>query len=183
MDAAWLFLPLLGSFAAHAPVLKFDWLRGLKGPIDGGRTLGGRRLLGDHKTWRGAVVMAGGTFAATLLLALWPGYWSRLPPPVQSTTPLSLAALLGAAVVLSELPTSFLKRRLEVPPGERLRSPAGVLLSVYDQGDFVVGIWLALLPVWVMPLKQAAVAFVVVSAAHLAVSLVGYALGARRTIL
>jgi hypothetical protein len=182
-EAAWLFLPLVGSFVAHAPVLKFDWMRPLNRPIDGGRVLRGRRLLGDHKTWRGAIVMSAGTAAATLVLSRWPWYWSRLPDAVQAAGPLSLAALMGLGIVLAELPTSFLKRRLDVAPGQRLRSPAGVLLSIYDQGDFVPGIWLALLPIWVMPLKQAAVSFVIVSAVHLGISVIGYAMGARRTIL
>jgi hypothetical protein len=51
------FVPVLGAPLAHAPVLRFDLLKPLKRPIDGGRTLNGRRLLGDNKTWRGAPVL------------------------------------------------------------------------------------------------------------------------------
>jgi hypothetical protein len=59
-SAPWLFLPVLGAPLAHAPVLRYDLLPALKRPIDGGRTLGGRRILGDNKTWRGAAVMFAG---------------------------------------------------------------------------------------------------------------------------
>ena len=59
---------MLGAPVAHAPILRFDFLQTLKKPIDGGRTLRGRRLLGDNKPWRGALVMAVGVEAATLAL-------------------------------------------------------------------------------------------------------------------
>jgi hypothetical protein len=66
MHARWLFLPVGGAWIAHAPVLRWDLAPRLNRPIDGGRTLRGRRLFGDNKTWRGALVMGGGVFAATL---------------------------------------------------------------------------------------------------------------------
>jgi hypothetical protein len=50
---------------------------------------------------------------------------------------------------------------------------------VLDQGDFVFGIWVLLLPVWVMSVPQAAFVFVVVVAAHLVINVIGYAIGAR----
>jgi len=44
---------VLGAPVAHAPILRFDFLQTLKKPIDGGRTLRGRRLLGDNKPGAG----------------------------------------------------------------------------------------------------------------------------------
>ena len=76
-----------------------------------------------------------------------------------------------------------MKRQLDIPPGERRRSVLGVLVSLWDQGDFVPGVWLALAPVWVMPVRQVAFSFVVVAVLHLLISMVGYAIGARRTVL
>jgi hypothetical protein len=61
------FVPVLGAFVAHAPVLRFDLLQRLKPPIDGGATFRGRRLFGDNKTWRGALVMSCGIVLATLV--------------------------------------------------------------------------------------------------------------------
>ena len=47
-------------------VIARDWLRWARRPIDGGLELGGRRLFGDNKTWRGVVVVvpASAAFAA-----------------------------------------------------------------------------------------------------------------------
>ena len=64
--APWTLLPVLGAPLLHAPVLRFDLLTAVKRPIDGGRTFGGRRILGDNKTWRGALVMVTGVEAAAL---------------------------------------------------------------------------------------------------------------------
>ena len=182
-DAPWLFLPLVGSLIAHLPVLRFDLLPSLKRPVDGGTTLRGRRLLGDNKTWRGMLAMSTGVLAATLLLSRWPWYWSKLPDEVRAAGPLVFGALAGLGTVLAELPGSLVKRQLDIAPGDQRRSPAGLLLSIWDQGDFVPGVWLLLLPVWRMPLAQLATSFAVVAACHLALSVAGYALGVRRTIL
>jgi hypothetical protein len=48
-----------------------------------------------------------------------------------------------------------------------------------DQGDFVLGIWVLLLPVWVMPVWQLLLAFAVVTAVHLVINVIGYGIGAR----
>jgi CDP-2,3-bis-(O-geranylgeranyl)-sn-glycerol synthase len=175
------FAPLPGAWLTHAPVLRFDLLPTLDRPIDGGATLRGRRLLGDNKTWRGALVMFLGVLCAALLLSLWPAYWDALPHGIREAGPAAFGALVGIGTVAGELPNSFLKRRLGIAPGATRRSPAGVLLALLDQGDVVLGIWVALLPIWVMTPLEAAAAFAAVVAVHLATNLVGYALGARRT--
>ena len=177
------FLPVLGSFLLHAPVLRFDLLSGLARPLDGSATLGGVRIFGDNKTWRGVLVMGTGAFAATLALRAWPWYAAHLPAALRAAHPLDLAVRIAVGTVVAELPGSFVKRRLGIAPGERLRSPAGWVLSLWDQGDFVPGIALMLAPVWVMPWPQVAASCVVVSALHVAVSAAGFAAGARRTVL
>ncbi len=179
MEAIWVFVPVLGAFLAHAPVLRFDLLRSLKRPIDAGRTWRGRRLLGDNKTWRGAIVMFAGVMVATVLLARWPAYWSRLPTAVQTAGPALFGLLLGLGTVSAELPNSFVKRQLDVAPGTQRASLAGVLLALLDQGDFVLGAWLLLAPIWVMSFGQALTAFGAVVVVHLIVNLLGYAIGAR----
>jgi CDP-2,3-bis-(O-geranylgeranyl)-sn-glycerol synthase len=176
----WVFVPVLGAYLAHAPVLRFDLLPGLKRPLDGGATLRGRRVLGDNKTWRGALTMFAGVLAATLLLSRMPAYWQRLPDEIREAGPIAFGILLALGVVLGELPNSFLKRQLDIAPGRRRASPAGVALAVFDQGDFVLGVWLLLAPIWTMTVPQALLAFAVVVLVHLVVNLVGYAIGARR---
>lgn len=179
----WLFLPMLGALVAHAPVLRFDLFPALKRPLDAGRCWRGRRLLGDNKTWRGAITMTVGAALATLALCQWPWFWSRLPPEIQRAGALPYALLLALGAVLAELPNSFLKRQLDIAPGKQRGSLVGALISIFDQGDFVVGVWIALLPIWVMSITQAAIAFVAVVAVHSVTNLIGYAIGARTSPL
>ncbi len=66
-------------------------------PVDfGGTWRDGHRLLGDHKTWRGLVTgIAGGTLVAPLLGISW-----------------STAAGAASLVMMGDLATSFIKRRM-----------------------------------------------------------------------
>jgi CDP-diglyceride synthetase len=179
VSALWVFVPVLGAPILHAPVLTFDLLKGLKQPLDFGATISGKRVFGDNKTWRGAIVMLVGVVSAAALLSLWPWYWHKLPDEIQDAGPWLYGFLLGLGVVVGELPNSFLKRRIGIAPGTRRRNLGGALLSLYDQADFVLAIWVLLLPIWTMSVGEAAIAFVVVTAVHMAINVVGYAVGAR----
>jgi hypothetical protein len=176
-----LFVPMLGAPLLHAPVLRLDAFQRLKRPLDGGLTFRGRRIFGDNKTWRGALFMFSGVLVATLILSAVPGYWRRLPLPVQARSPWLLGALLGLGVVVGELPNSFLKRQLRIGPGARKQGIPGLFLSIFDQGDFVPVVWLLLAPIWTIPFGELVLAFAVVVAIHLALNLLGFAIGARRT--
>ncbi len=176
----WVIAPVLGGYLAHAPVLRFDLLSRLARPIDGGATLGGRRVLGDNKTWRGAVVMSAGVLAATLLLSLWPTCYRQWPAPLHSHRVL-FGLLLALGFVAGELPNSFIKRQLDIEPGGRRTSPFGIVLAIVDQADFVPAVWLTLSPLWLMPAAQALVVFVVVVIGHTMINVLGYAIGARKT--
>src|SRR3954471_17661916 len=179
MHARWLFLPVGGAWIAHAPVLRWNLAPALNRPIDAGRTFRGRRLFGDNKTWRGALVMGGGVFAATLAAHRSAWYRDRLPAPARDLSPRLLGALLAFGTVAGELPNSLMKRQLDIAPGAQRGSAAGLVLSLLDQGDFVPAIWLLLAPVWRMSPRQALDAFATVAAVHSGVNVVGYAIGAR----
>src|SRR3954452_11666424 len=179
MHARWLFLPRGGACIPHAPVLRWNLVRSLKRPIDAGRTLRGRRLFGDNKTLRGALVMGGGVFAATLAAHRSAWYRARLPAPLREVSPGMLGALLAVGTVAGELPNSLMKRQLDIAPGARLGTAAGLALTLLDQGDFVLAIWLLLAPLWRLPARQALDAFAAVAAVHSGVNVVGYAIGAR----
>jgi hypothetical protein len=176
-----LFVPMLGAPLLHAPVLRYDLLRRLKRPIDGGRTFRGRRIFGDNKTWRGAFCMFSGVLLAALILSAFAGYWRRLPVPLQARSPWLVGSLLGLAVVAGELPNSFVKRQLGIEPGARTRGITGVLVSVFDQGDFVPAVWILLAPLWVIPFGELLLAFAIVVGVHLVLNLIGFAIGARKT--
>jgi len=177
------FLPVLGAAVTHGPVLKWNLFASLARPLDCGATFRGHRLFGDNKTWRGAITMFVGAAGAALILASVPWYWGILPQEIRSAGALPFALLVGVGTPLAELPNSFLKRQLGIQPGTRKRDVLGTLVSLVDQGDFVLGISVLLLPIWRISLLQLVLAFTAVSVVHLMVSVVGFAIGARKTVL
>jgi hypothetical protein len=183
LSARWAFLPVLGAPLAHAPVLRSDLLPTLKRPLDGGRTLRGRRLFGDNKTWRGALFMTAGPALGAIALHRVEWYRRRLPAEVRDANPAVVGALLGLGVFVGELPNSFLKRQLDIPPGGQRRDAAGIAVSLFDQADFAVTSLVLLRPVWHWSARDAAEILAVVTAVHLPLNVVGYAVGARSSLL
>jgi CDP-2,3-bis-(O-geranylgeranyl)-sn-glycerol synthase len=99
-------------------------------PIDGGRTWGDKRVLGDGKTWRGtaAGILAGVALAGVLTL-LADDVSAALGFEVPTFVPLA-AVGLAAGAMLGDITASFLKRRTG-----RQR---GAMFPGLDQLDFVV---------------------------------------------
>jgi hypothetical protein len=182
-EAPWVFLPAAGAALAHAPVLTFDLFPALKRPMDFGARVRGRRVFGDNKTWRGALFMGSGVVGAAVALDRFAWFRARLPADLREAGPLRYGGLLAFGVVAGELPNSFLKRQLDVDPGERRWTPAGVAMVLFDQADFVIATWLVMLPVWRMPWRYAAKAFADVAGVHMVINVVGYALGARTSAI
>jgi hypothetical protein len=153
--ALWLALPVILGGLTHVLVLRAGWLAGLARPLDGGLALRGRRLLGDNKTVRGALVMVAATsaWAAVEWLlhrgALVPWSWH----PIEAGAPLwQIGPLLGAGYVLGELPNSFVKRQLDVAPGAAAAGRLRAVFWVVDQIDSFAGVVAALSLVWRPPL-------------------------------
>ncbi len=99
-------------------------------PIDGGRSWGEKRILGDGKTWRGTAFGTAAGIALALLL-------NRLNPMASETIgaafptfPVVAAVSLAFGAMLGDILASFLKRRTG---RERGAAFPGV-----DQLDFVV---------------------------------------------
>ncbi|WP_226480329.1 CDP-2,3-bis-(O-geranylgeranyl)-sn-glycerol synthase [Natrinema amylolyticum] len=99
-------------------------------PIDGGRTWGDKRVLGDGKTWRGtAMGIAAGLALAAVLTLLEPTVSDALGFAIPAFTPRAALGLAGGAM-LGDILASFLKRR-----SGRQR---GAMFPGLDQLDFVV---------------------------------------------
>ena len=169
LQLLWLALPVIAAGFVHLSVLKFDLLPGLRRlPIDGGATFRGRRLFGDNKTWRGAVVtISTMTLAALALAELHDCCW-RLPTlvPFAETHPALWGLLLGTGYIVGELPNSFFKRQIGIGPGESGSGFAGRVFWVIDQLDSLVGMLLFVLPVWQPPLGLVALLVAVMLVAH-----------------
>jgi CDP-2,3-bis-(O-geranylgeranyl)-sn-glycerol synthase len=164
--AWWILIP---AYAANmAPTVS-----GGKTPIDGGRMWpDGRRLLGDHKTWKGFItgVVAGGFFG---LLELWsqPKLFDMLGFGLPTMTiAAALAIPLGA--MLGDLGGSFIKRRLGLQ--------SGADAPFLDQLNFIVGA--IALAWWLIPISpwMLLVMLVVTPILHRAANIVGYELKVKR---
>ena len=174
---AWLAAPVVIAALVHVIVLKFRWLEPLRIPLDGGASWRGRRLFGDNKTVRGAVVMIG----VSAIVAVLQGAF-RIPRleyfDYQDANLLALGLLLGIGFVVGELPNSFIKRQLGVAPGAH----AGVWHTLADQLDSVIGALLTLSFLWIPPLRVWIVALVMGTGLHMAVNGVFVLLGVKRHI-
>ena len=118
-----------------------------KVPLDLGLTFRGRRILGDNKTLRGFILMIPASTGSFFLLG---SIASGMPPVLSRLWPLtpSAFALLGLyaglGFMLGELPNSFLKRQLDIPPGDAPHQLfARVLFFMIDRFDSIVGMLLA----------------------------------------
>ena len=167
----------------HMVMVKHNWFSGLKVPIDGGRLFRGRRLIGDHKTWRGVFVMTVFTGLFGALLGLVGGVWAqrtnvapfRYDQVVGSSTALSFAlayaivnVVLGMAYALGELPNSMIKRRLNVEPGKTPRGVKGALFLLMDQADSALAVLLAAVLVFGLSWQLFAVGLASLTLLHLA---------------
>ena len=99
-------------------------------PIDAGHTWGGRRILGDGKTWRGTLVgVLAGVALAAALNAVQPAVTDALGVPLP-LFPVAAMLALPAGGMLGDILASFVKRRTG---RER-----GAAFPVLDQLDFAV---------------------------------------------
>jgi CDP-2,3-bis-(O-geranylgeranyl)-sn-glycerol synthase len=143
-------------------------------PIDAGRTVGGRRLLGDGKTWRGtAVGSLAGIVLALALNAIQPAVSAALAVSLP-TFPLAAAVGLAVGAMLGDIGASFLKRRIG---RERGSAVPGL-----DQLDFVVGalvVTVVVAPGWFVSTFSLAVLTVILLLTpllHVATNVVAYVL-------
>lgn len=144
-NAVWLVAALSLAGVAHVLWLKSRWSRLFDQPLDGGATFRGRRVFGANKKLRGLLMMPIASMAVFALLAgargaypawLAAGMWEM------STAEYALLGLAcGLAFMLAELPNSFVKRQLDVAPGDEPRQKwLRPVCFVIDRGDSTLGV-------------------------------------------
>jgi hypothetical protein len=178
--------PLLPAAIAQGLCIKYDWLSRLRRPIDFGKTYKGKRIFGDHKTWRGLTINV--LFCALgAIIQAWLQGKGVLPQWLYlldyKNHALAVGILLGLGMTVGELPNSFLKRRFEIPPGQSREGPLGIAFFIYDQVDLSIGIWVFLFFLIRPSLWLVLWSLLLTLALHLAVSSVGYLLGMRKTLI
>ena len=146
-------------------------------PVDFGRSWRGKRIFGDHKTWRGILF---GTLAGLLFFWLQQfldrfGFFHNLSLFDYPRTSWFVGLLLASGAVWGDVVKSFFKRRVNIEPG-RPWIP-------FDQVDYTVGALfltsLVYFPGW------AVVTFIVVFGfiLHILFNLIGYVLRLQRNKL
>ena len=155
-EAFWIAVPVVVAGAFHISVIRVNALAALaRIPIDGGLIFRGRRILGDNKTLRGVILMVPITILATMAQAWVAGHfeWARVltPRELLAAGPVKWGALLGFGYVLGELPNSFLKRQIDIAPGDPGARALRPVFWIADQIDSLVGALIAMSFVWLPP--------------------------------
>jgi len=168
----------------HGLCLRYGWLGFLARPIDAGRTLHGKPVLGHSKTLRGPLTVAAGaavvwTLQRTLLHRF--GALAAIELGDIASLPWWLGALVGGVAELAELPNSFVKRRLGIEPGATARGVLSAVFYLWDQLDVLIGFWLVV--AWFVPATplRIATSIVIAGLIHPLLTVAGYLLGMRPT--
>ena len=129
-------IPLVVAGVLHMVVVNRDYFSSLKQPIN-------IQQFGKNKTYRGFIIMPlAAAFTAALLMPLIKPSLFIFTPSAASGFYIGL--ILAISYLLFELPNSFLKRRLGIPPGghpqkyrrffywaDQLDSAIGVMLGAF----------------------------------------------------
>ena len=111
-------VPLLVAGLCLVIVLKRGLLKWLDLPLDANLRLRQRRILGNHKTLKGAVVLILFTIASTWALHSLQPYAPNVIHPIFAQPPLALGLVYAVGYILGELINSFIKRQLDIAPGD-----------------------------------------------------------------
>jgi CDP-2,3-bis-(O-geranylgeranyl)-sn-glycerol synthase len=158
-----------------SPVLVRGCFGALAMPIDQGRMLWGKRVLGDHKTWRGllAGIVAGTVVFEMQRFAYEAEVVRDLALIDYSAHPLVPGLLMGVGAGLGDAVKSFFKRRMDIEPGASW--------PVFDQLDFFLGAYLFVSFVYAPPLLLTIASLPVILLGNIASNAVGYWLGFKET--
>jgi CDP-2,3-bis-(O-geranylgeranyl)-sn-glycerol synthase len=171
--ALWFFLP--AGVANMAPILvaAVPSLKKYDAPIDCNRTFRGKRILGDHKTWRGLV---SGMIAATIVLGIQQLAVSHIHAVHVLTSQVNyahlptliLGPLFGLGALGGDAIESFFKRQRGVAPGRGW--------FPFDQTDYIIGGAVATMPFVTLSLPQYGLLLLLWLLVHIVVSYIGYKL-------
>ena len=174
---------LLAAFtlagAAHTAWLATAASKRFAQPLDGGLTFRGKRLFGANKTFKGFVVMVPAAAASFALLAgvapTSAGLWE-----LSLGSYAGLGAIAGFGFMAGELPNSFVKRQLGIPPGMSATTPlAAVLQFSIDRLDSGLGMLAVVSAAVPTPWTTWTVILITGPAIHWTFSLVMFRLGLK----
>lgn len=132
LKVIWFLLP--AGVSNMAPVFAAKLFPRFSLPVDLGKSLGGIRIFGDHKTYRGFI---SGIIAATVIFGLQVFLFGRfqfirdISLFNYQNVPFLLGPWMGFSSLLGDSLKSFFKRRRKVPPGKSW--------FPFDQIDWILG--------------------------------------------
>lgn len=149
---AYILIPLIVTNVIHMIVVTKGYFSDLAVPIS-------ERLFGKNKTWRGLMGIPIANAAATLILNLFVLHYP-------DTRAFAIGFLLGLAYVLFELPNSYLKRRVGIPPGGTAKKRRWLFLLL-DKSDSSFGVVIFAYFLLPLALFQSIVLFITAFAVHI----------------
>ena len=161
---------MIPVYAANAAPVFFRKVSFLNYPLDFGKKWNGKRILGNHKTFRGLFfgVLLG--IAATFVQSLL-GYGSIL----DYSNWLFLGFLLSFGALFGDAFKSFFKRRMSIPSGKSF--------IPFDQIDYTLGSLLFVSFFYDLSLIIWLYAFGIKFIVHILANYAGFYMGIRRKIL
>jgi CDP-2,3-bis-(O-geranylgeranyl)-sn-glycerol synthase len=118
-------------FANMAPVI-FRNIKFLDYPLDFGKKINNKPILGKNKTWRGLFfgILMSILIAYVQNFLVNHGFFKAISP-INYQSWLFLGFLMGFGAIFGDAFKSFLKRLMNIPPGKSW--------FIFDQIDYVIG--------------------------------------------
>ena len=144
--------PLIAGGIANMIFTKTSFYKRHKAPMDFGKNYkDGKRIFGDNKTWIGFISMVVfciifQVICGILCNTLNINSHNDLYSIHNNTLALNLlfGFLIGFIYMLSELPNSFIKRRINIDAGKTDKGIKGIIFFIIDQIDSLLGVMLVL---------------------------------------
>ncbi|PIP31882.1 hypothetical protein COX24_01225 [bacterium (Candidatus Gribaldobacteria) CG23_combo_of_CG06-09_8_20_14_all_37_87_8] len=144
-------------------------------PVDFGKTWRGKRVFGEHKTWRGilfAPLFAVAFFVLQKYLYQQASFIRDISLFDYEKMPLFYSFLAGLGAILGDLVKSFFKRRVNIAPGKSW--------VPFDQIDYLIGGMLFGFLFFVPSLLTISLTLLFGFVLHVLFNLLGYALKIKK---
>jgi len=159
---------ILPAYVANmAPVIVKDGFKSLKIPIDFNKKILGRNIFGKNKTFRGLIF--GILFAIIMAYIQFVFYNNGILDSlalIDYSNWLSTGLLMGSGAIFGDLAESFIKRRLNLRPGESF--------IPFDQLDFVIGALIFVYPLAILSLNKIILILLLTLILHVVVNHIAY---------
>lgn len=170
LQILWLLAP--AGVANMSAAISAKLLPNLNAPVDFGKTLRGKRILGDHKTFRGLIL---GTFFGSIIYLLQVylfenyDFTDKLSLFDYSNESIFIGFLLSFGGLFGDMVKSFFKRQMSIASGKSW--------LIFDQIDWIVGSLLLSWPLTRIELSYIIIAIIFGFVLHLSIKYIGYNLG------